>query len=100
VILWNCNSFPNRKLTPEFVQNSTGAELHRFTWLDDERIGELPPEWNWLDVEYDNNPNAKLVHYTLGTPCFNEFADAGNFSQEWHNERLLTDYCQQRTPNE
>jgi hypothetical protein len=53
VILWNCNSFPNRKLTPEFVQKSTGAELHRFSWIDDERIGELPPEWNWLDVEYD-----------------------------------------------
>jgi lipopolysaccharide biosynthesis glycosyltransferase len=97
VILWNCNSFPNRKLTPEFVQKSTGAELHRFTWLDDERIGELPPEWNWLDVEYNHNPNAKLVHYTLGTPCFHEFADAGDFAEDWHKERLLTDYCQQRT---
>jgi hypothetical protein len=79
------------------VQNSTGAELHRFTWLDDERIGELPPEWNWLDVEYEWNPLAKLVHYTLGTPCFHEFADAGDFADEWHKERLLTDYCQQRT---
>jgi len=82
------------------VQRSTGAELHRFTWLDDERIGELPPEWNWLDVEYDWNPNAKLVHYTLGTPCFREFADAGNFAQDWHRERLLADYCEQRTDHE
>jgi lipopolysaccharide biosynthesis glycosyltransferase len=40
VMLWNCNSFPNRKLTPEFIEKSTGAELHRFTWLDDDRIGE------------------------------------------------------------
>ena len=24
VIIWNCNSFPNRVLTPEFVQKSTG----------------------------------------------------------------------------
>ena len=31
VILWNCNSFPNRRLTPEFVQRSTSSELHRFT---------------------------------------------------------------------
>ncbi len=37
VILWNCNSYPNRKLTPEFVQKATGAELHRFTWLNRER---------------------------------------------------------------
>jgi hypothetical protein len=95
VILWNCSTFPNRKLTPEFVMNATGADLHRFTWLDDERIGELPPEWNWLDVEYEYNPNAKLVHYTLGTPCFHEFATQGSFANEWHKERVLTEHCQQ-----
>ena len=66
VILWNCNSFPNRKLTPAFVQKATGAELHRFTWLEDSRIGELPKEWNWLPDEYGPNTDAKLLHYTLG----------------------------------
>ena len=96
VMLWNCNSFPNRKLTPEFIEKSTGAELHRFTWLDDARIGELPAEWNWLDVEYEWNPLAKLVHFTLGTPCFHEFADQGDFCDEWHRERIFTEYCQQR----
>jgi lipopolysaccharide biosynthesis glycosyltransferase len=96
VILWNCNSFPNRKLTPEFVQKSTGSELHRFTWLDDDRIGELPPEWNWLPDEYGINKNAKLLHYTLGTPCFQEFADTPQ-GDEWHRERILTEYCLQRT---
>jgi len=99
VILWNCNSYPNRKLTPEFVQKSTGAELHRFSWIDDERIGELPAEWNWLDVEYEYNPDAKLVHYTLGSPCFHEFANAGDFADEWHQERLLTNYCEQKIQN-
>lgn len=96
VILWNCNAIRNRTLTPEFVQNSTGAFLHRFSWIDNDRIGELPKEWNWLDVEYEWNPLAKLVHYTLGTPCFHEFADQGNFSDDWHKERMLTEYCQQR----
>jgi len=95
VILWNCNSHPNRRLTPEFVQKATGAELHRFTWLKDERIGELPPEWNWLPDEYGPNPAAKLLHYTLGTPCFHEFADTPQ-GNEWHRERILTEYCQQR----
>ena len=97
VILWNCNSHPNRKLTSEFVQKATGAELHRFSWLLDERIGELPPEWNWLPDEYGPNPDAKLLHYTLGTPCFHEFADTPQ-GNEWHRERMLTDYCQQRLP--
>ena len=96
VILWNCNAIRNRELTPEFVQQSTGAFLHRFSWIDDERIGELPAEWNWLDVEYEWNPLAQLVHYTLGTPCFHEFADQGDFSDEWHRERIFTEYCQQR----
>jgi lipopolysaccharide biosynthesis glycosyltransferase len=96
VILWNCNSFPNRKLTPEFIQRATGSELHRFTWLDDERIGELPPEWNWLPDEYGINKDAKLLHYTLGAPCFQEFADTPQ-GDEWHRERILTEYCLQRT---
>ena len=95
VILWNCNSFPNRKLTPEFVQHATGAELHRFSWIDDERIGALPPEWNWLPDEYGPNTDAKLLHYTLGTPCFHEFATTPQ-GGEWHQERILTEYCQQR----
>lgn len=94
VILWNCASFPNRKLTPEFVQNSPGSVLHRFSWIDDARIGELPKEWNWLPDEYGPNPDAKLLHYTLGTPSFYQFADTP-MGDEWHRERILTEYCQQ-----
>ena len=95
VILWNCNSFPNRRLTPEFIQRATGAELHRFTWISDDRIGELPKEWNWLPDEYGPNEDAKLLHYTLGTPCFHEFADTPQ-AGEWHRERMLAEYCLQR----
>jgi lipopolysaccharide biosynthesis glycosyltransferase len=95
VILWNCNSYPNRKLTPEYVMKATGAELHRFTWCSEDRIGELPKEWNWLPDEYGENPDAKLLHYTLGTPCFHEFATTP-MGDEWHRERIYTEYCQQR----
>jgi len=94
VILWNCNSFPNRRLTPKFVQQATGAELHRFSWLDDSRIGELPPVWNWLPDEYGPNQAAKLLHYTLGTPCFDEFRDTPQ-AEEWHAEHRLANHCQQ-----
>jgi len=94
VILWNCNSHPNRKVTPKFIQGATGAELHRFTWINDERIGELPPEWNWLPDEYGPNPDAKLLHYTLGTPSFHEFATTP-MGDEWHRERIFTEYCEQ-----
>ena len=95
VMIFNCSSYPTRKLTPEYIQKSTGAHLHRFEWADDERIGELPIEWNWLPDEFGANPDAKLLHYTLGTPSFHEFATTP-MGDEWHRERILTEYCQQR----
>jgi len=95
VILWNCGHPSNQSVTPEFVQNASGAAVHRFTWLMDSEIGELPKEWNWLPDEYGENADAKLLHYTLGTPCFKEFADTP-MANEWHRERIYTEYCIQR----
>lgn len=88
VILWNCSHFSNLKLTPDFVSKKDGAYLHRFQWLRDDEIGEIPPEWNWLAEEYPHNENAKLFHYTLGTPCFPEYRDCDH-SEEWHKNRSL-----------
>jgi lipopolysaccharide biosynthesis glycosyltransferase len=96
VMIFNCQNFPTKKLTPEYIQKSTGAHLHRFEWTTDDRVGELPPEWNWLPDEYGANPGAKLLHYTLGTPCFHEFATTPQ-GDEWHKEHMLADYCLQRT---
>ena len=94
VILWNCGHEANRLVTPEFVQNATGSQVHRFTWLDDTLIGSLPIEWNWLPDEFGANKNAKLLHYTLGTPSFHEFATTP-MGDEWHRERIYTEYCLQ-----
>jgi hypothetical protein len=95
VILWNCGHPANRAVTPEFVMNATGAQVHRFTWLADELIGELPVEWNWLPDEYGENPGSQLVHYTLGTPSFHDFATTP-MGSEWHRERIYTEYCLQK----
>jgi lipopolysaccharide biosynthesis glycosyltransferase len=95
VMIFNCNNFPTKKLTPEYIQKSTGSHLHRFEWTTDDRVGELPPEWNWLPDEYGANPDAKLLHYTLGTPCFHEFATT-TMADEWHRERMLTNYSLQK----
>jgi lipopolysaccharide biosynthesis glycosyltransferase len=95
VILWNCKNPANNRLTPEFIQKSTGAELHRFSWIKDERIGDLPIEWNWLPDEFGPNPDAKLLHYTLGAPCFDDFHNTP-MAEHWHSEQALTNYCLQR----
>ena len=83
VILWNCAHPKHRVLTPEFIANQTGKYLHRFSWLDDADIGELPPEWNWLAIEYPENKKAKLIHYTLGTPCFKDYKNT-EMADIWH----------------
>lgn len=83
LVLWNCGHPSNRILTPEFIQEQTGAFLHRFTWLADEQLGEIPKVWNWLTTEYEDNYEAKLLHYTLGTPCFKDYGSS-EMADEWH----------------
>jgi lipopolysaccharide biosynthesis glycosyltransferase len=95
VMIFNCQNYPTRKLTPEYIEKSTGAHLHRFQWTSDDRVGALPAEWNWLPDEYGANSDAKLLHYTLGTPCFHEFATT-TMADEWHRERMLTNYSLQK----
>jgi len=73
------------KLTPDYVNTATGLELHQFKWLpNDDAIGSLPLEWNWLVGEYDYNPDAKNVHWTLGGPYFKDYQDS-DYADEWFN---------------
>jgi hypothetical protein len=84
LILWNCEHPDNKVLDPDFVDDHTGSELHRFEWLKDEQIGELPEEWNVLVGE--NDQDAKIAHYTLGIPEFEHYKDCA-YSQEWHKTK-------------
>lgn len=83
LILWNCSHPKHKILTPDFIQQREGSYLHRFSWLEDSEIGEISIDWNWLAIEYQENPNAKLIHYTLGTPCFKEY-QSSSMSKDWH----------------
>lgn len=56
-----------RACDPQKVNNRPGSWLHALLWAKDDDIGELPFEWNHL-VGYDEKKDAKLVHFTLGTP--------------------------------
>ena len=83
LVLWNCGHASNQILTPDFVGEQSGAFLHRFSWLDESLIGELPSKWNWLTTEFEDNYNASLLHFTLGTPCFEQYRTC-EMSDEWH----------------
>ena len=93
LVLWNCSHPSHKILTPHFSAKQSGKYLHRFSWLDDNDIGELPMEWNWLAIEYPVNIKAKLVHFTLGTPCFMNYrnTEMANYWLE-ANKRSLEGY--------
>lgn len=91
VILWNCNHPSNAVLTPRYVEESTGSQLHRFSHLSDDEIGELPAEWNWLAEEYPANDEAKLVHYTLGVPAIPHYKDCAH-ADDWLDAHRAANY--------
>lgn len=85
VMVFNNFTSPCRALTPEVVNKETGKHLHQFEWTTEERVGDLSPEWNHLVGEYKANSNAKIAHFTLGTPCFAGYEDQ-EFADEWREE--------------
>lgn len=81
VVLWNCAHPSNSVVTPELVNTESGMYMHRFMWLKDEEIGEIPYQWNYLVGWYNSN-DPKLVHYTEGGPWFEEYRNC-EYSKEW-----------------
>ena len=86
---WSSFMLMNNKkcttLTPDYVNKASGLELHQFKWLENEElIGSLPLEWNWLVGEYPQKKEVKNVHYTDGGPYFNDY-NTCDYSSEWFN---------------
>lgn len=83
VLLWNLRHPANRALTDAKLNSWAGRALHGFRWLDDSQIGALPPEWNHLVGVNQPNPDAKLVHFTLGVPSMEGYADCEHAVEWW-----------------
>ena len=86
LMVFNCYMSNCKKLTPEAVNKKSGKYLHQFEWSEEDRVGEISKEWNWLVGEYDYNPDAKIVHYTLGTPCFEGY-EKQDYAALWFKEK-------------
>jgi hypothetical protein len=86
VVCWNCDHPANKALTLDMLNSVPGRDLHRFCWLDDNAIGELAPEWNYL-VGVSPRPAVmpRIVHFTLGVPLLDGRSDC-EFADEWWNE--------------
>jgi lipopolysaccharide biosynthesis glycosyltransferase len=77
LMLFNCEKC--KLLTPDYIEHDLPQNL-QFG-----EVGELPKEWNHC-VGYDEpNPNAKLIHYTMGIPAFPEVGHLEHVDT-WKNE--------------
>ncbi|GLQ32220.1 hypothetical protein [Litoribrevibacter albus] len=94
VMMFNCKKC--KALTPEYVNTASGLELHQFKWLEsDDQIGDITNDWNHL-VGYDKyREDAKLIHYTVGGPYFEEYQDC-DYAEDWFAYRDDMLHCSQR----
>ena len=88
LMLFNCNHPSVKTLTPDVVNDQTGAYLHRMQWVADKDIGALPVTWNWLEgwnqKPATGTPNA--VHFTRGGPWFDNWQNV-DYGELWLAER-------------
>ena len=85
------NNTKCKALTPEYVNNAPGLDMHQFKWIEhfdhEKDIRAIPPTWNYLcDSEFTGKDQIKetpkLIHYTEGGPFYEETQDC-EYSGEW-----------------
>lgn len=84
VMAFNLDHPANQRLTVGMVNELPGRDLHRFCWLDDDEIGELPARWNYLvgHTKLDVGDEPALVHFTDGYPMMPGYENV-EFADEW-----------------
>jgi Glycosyl transferase family 8 len=81
LMLMNCAEL--EVWTKEAVETQSGAWLHRFEPIPDEKIGDISEEWNVLD---EMTGPTKLLHYTSGGPWLPGCEHAAH-ADLWHEYR-------------
>jgi hypothetical protein len=86
MLIW-CSHFAWRQVTPDFVRKAEAMHLLQLRFIPDERIGDLPNEWNWLVDEHGDNESAKMCHFTAGIPAYKAHSNAP-MADEWRRNLL------------
>ncbi len=84
-MLFNCDHEANKALTLDMINMLPGRDLHRLCWLNDEEIGALEPEWNFLVGHTDPRIEPKVVHFTEGCPDMPGYENVP-YADEWRAE--------------
>jgi len=85
LMIFNNEHPKNKTLNPLTLNNQSGAFLHRFNWLDDNEIGSLPLDWNYL-VGYYTGKDPKALHYTDGGPWLKGYENC-KYSDIWYEHK-------------
>lgn len=88
VVAWNLSHPSNRRLTVQLINTLPGRDLHAFSWLEDDEIGALSPEWNYLvgHTKLPDGVKPKLVHHTEGGPWLPNYQDV-EYAEHWREAR-------------
>jgi len=81
LMLMNCAELT--AWSKEAVETQSGAWLHRFEPIPDDKVGDISEEWNVLD---EMTGPTKLLHYTSGGPWLPGCEDAPH-ADLWHQYR-------------
>jgi lipopolysaccharide biosynthesis glycosyltransferase len=83
-MLINCEHPSVQALTPDVVNRQTGLYLHRFQWLENKHIGELPMTYNYLEGWHTKQDcdDPIAVHFTRGGPWFKDYMQV-EYGDEW-----------------
>jgi hypothetical protein len=89
-MVFNCCHPDVQALRPEVVNTAAPAYLHRFEWIsDDDAIGGLELDWNFLEGEYSRPVTTpRVIHYTNGGPWFDQWHNV-DYADLWRAERDL-----------
>lgn len=68
--------------THETINTLPGFMLHSFANLEDNLIGSLPKEYNYLVGEENQAEKPKIIHFTNGMP----YATSCEYETEWREE--------------
>ena len=87
LMAFNLTHPKNKRLTIDLLNTAPGRDLHRFCWLDDDDIGALSNDWNWLEgTSPVGEAPPRVVHFTRGGPWMTGWENVA-YADLWLHER-------------
>ena len=91
LMLFNLRHPAHAALDLDLLNSAPGRDLHRFCWLEDDMIGALADDWNWLEGSSPVRDAApRAVHFTRGGPWMPGWENVG-YAELWRRELTTVD---------